>query len=274
MERGLGSGWAARWAAATRAAARLGATLTLTGSGHVVLPSGRPIPLTALLPAQPAPADVDAWAAAAVTAWLASDLFDPSGPAAARLQVHAVSRGHVLHPGPGWVQRRVPGGVLDVGWAIRSPATRDGDPLARPVPVFPWALSGHPAEADDRWGAAVTAHEIAGRDAADAAARTAHASKDSLHGRPVTTRAGYDVPTLLASTAFRRGLAAGADRGMVGFVAPTLDSGWVLDRAVDAQFAEIVAAATPSPERGVDGVVLMCVDEVSPAPSRRRVAAR
>jgi hypothetical protein len=166
----------------------------------------------------------------------------------------ALPVGHVLHPGPAWVRFRVPGGVLDLGAGLR-PA-----PGAAAIPVPPVLVARPPApelavEADVLWPRLRARHEQAGAVAADRL-RTPLAEAVL---RPV---AGHDVPTLLATTAVRRALAASDGTGLRAVAVPSRDRGWFDDRRVDVAFVAAAWSITAEHNQGFPAPLLVTRDEV------------
>lgn len=169
----------------------------------------------------------------------------------------ALPVGHVLHPGPTWVCERVPGGVLELGLALRL-----GEPGSeQTVPVSPGAMACAGVRSASWWPAARARLDELG---AIAAARVERDASRVL--RPI---GGCDVLTLLASAELRRPLARADGTGMRSVAAPMRSRGWFDLTRVDPAFVAAAAAATDAEHRGVNRPMLVTADEVVASAQRR-----
>lgn len=179
-----------------------------------------------------------------------------SGTATQTVRPVALPVTHTLHPGPGWVRRRVLGGVLDVGLGLLGAS---GDPDR--VDVLPPALLAR-AGLDEKSAAR------AWSDAEDYLERMGElaASRRLVGSRPDVLRpmGDCDAVTLLASDTFRAALCGGGRPPLMRAVAmPTRDRGWLDARAIDPAFVAAAAAAVDEEQRGFPVPVLVTPDEVT-----------
>jgi hypothetical protein len=171
----------------------------------------------------------------------------------ARVRPRGLPVGHPLHPGASWPRRRVLGGALDLGLALRG-VDDDGRPDPEQVGLLPLGVL-----------------EAVGIDTADAALRAdryltdmAELAADRLRRdstavlRPL---GDADVPTLLAAPRFRSVLVDGL--GMRSAAIPTRRRGWLDLGRLDPAFVPAAAALTEPDERGFARPVLVTVDEVA-----------
>ena len=193
----------------------------------------------------------------------------------------ALPRGHALHPGPAWVQARVPGGVLDLGVGVRvdpdqvpgGAHNRDGDRVAAPDlalvgPVEPLpeavarACGARPA---DWWPDLQARAEEMG---ALTAGRLARDGGGEARGHDVLRPVGgCDVLTLLSSGALRSALALQDGAGMRAVAVPVRHRGWIDLARIDPAYVATVWELTGELERGVPTPLLVTRDEVClPAP--------
>jgi hypothetical protein len=161
---------------------------------------------------------------------------------------------HVLHPGPGWVQHRVLGGALDLGFGAAGldPAAPDAVVLL-PRPALD--LAG--VEVGAAWLAAATYLEDMGRLAAQSVRRD---RKGQL--RPI---GDCDVVTLLGARSLRSALATD-HAGLGAAVVPMRRRGWTRLSLIDPAFGPAAAAATEAAERGFARPLLLTADEVTLVP--------
>jgi hypothetical protein len=172
-------------------------------------------------------------------------------------RVVALPPGHLDHPGPGWVQERLPGGALDLGIGIRRLL---GDPDAV-TPLPPTVAAGCGLDPPDWWSDAMHHLERMGGLAAVALAREGPGGA----GRRAVLRpvGGCDVLSLLASRALRTHLAAGDGSGMRAVAAPMRSRGWFDLARIDPAFVAAAWTATGEAERGVRRPLLVTADEVA-----------
>lgn len=161
--------------------------------------------------------------------------------------------GHHVHPGAAWPRRRVLGGALDLGLALRG-VDDDGRPdpeLSGLLPHGVLAAAGIDV---------VEAYARADRYLADMAELAAERllRDTSAVLRPL---GDADVPTLLASPRFREVLLDG--QGMRAAAIPTLRRGWLDLGRLDPAFVPAAAALTDPDERGFPRPVLVTADEVT-----------
>lgn len=206
----------------------------------------------------------------------------PAAPAALRAGAVplALPRGHALHPGPSWVQARVPGGVLDLGVGVRvdadhGPAGVDGQDGARqapadlalvgPVEPLPDAVArACGARPADWWPDLQARAEEMGALTAGRLARDGGEARGHDVLRPV---GGCDVLTLLSSGALRSALASFDGAGMRAVAVPVRHRGWVDLARIDPAYVATVWELTDELERGVPTPLLVTRDEVClPAP--------
>jgi len=158
---------------------------------------------------------------------------------------------HPLHPGPDWVQERVLGGALDLGFGFLG---LRGDP-DQVIIVPPGALAAEGINPAPWWPDARSYLEKMGMIAA---------------GRLATGATGYlrpigdcDVLTLLASALLRRALCGPGESGMCGLAVPTRRRGWLDLARIDPAFTVAAAAACDLTERGFSRPLLVTADEVT-----------
>jgi hypothetical protein len=183
---------------------------------------------------------------------------------AAREQPQSLARpmglpvGHVLHPGPGWVQARILGGALDVGIGLLG-LLDDPDEVVVP----PEGLLAAAGLDDRRWWPQAMRY-------LDDMARVAAGRLSAESRSPLRPIGDCDVVTLLASPYFRASL-CDQDRLCIRTAAvPMRRRGWLdLDR-IDPAFAVAAAAATDVVDRGFDRPVLITCEEVTLAQSGGR----
>lgn len=168
---------------------------------------------------------------------------------AARVRPVGLPSGHALHPGPGWVRRRVLGDALDLGLGAvgLDPAHPDQVVLLPPPAVDRAGL-----DPSMLWIRARAYLERMG----SLAARRAADRRGTL--RPL---GDCDVLTLLGARSLRVAIAAESG-GMGTVVAPMLRRGWTRMALVDPSFAPAAWSATSPTERGLPRPVLVTRDEV------------
>ncbi|HET8615922.1 MAG TPA: hypothetical protein VFL94_10380 [Actinomycetales bacterium] len=170
-----------------------------------------------------------------------------------RLVPLALPLGHAVHPGAGWAWEQLPGGVLELGPALR---VLDGDDEL----VIPVSASVARAAGVDRqpWWAQVRGH----LEAMGALAVARLVRDDAAVLAPV---GGCDVLTLLASGTLRRHLAGSDGTGMRAVAVPMRRRGWFDLARIDPPFVLAAAHATSVEERGVDRPLLVTEHEVATA---------
>jgi len=162
--------------------------------------------------------------------------------------------GHAVHPGPGWVQERVLGGVLDLGFGAVGIDPDDPD---RVVVLPPPALEAAGLDRAPTWTAVRARLEALG---ALAAERVKLDPKGQL--RPF---GDADAVTLLGARSLRSALARDAG-GLVGAAVPMRRLGWTRLALVDPAFAPAAAAASLAADRGFVRPLLLTADEVTMVP--------
>lgn len=205
-----------------------------------------------------------------LVAGTAADRVGPGSAGAPR--PYAVTVGSSMHPGPGWAQAAVRGGILELGLGL------SGLRSACPGVVFPL-----PEAAGRHAGVDLTAAQADAGRYLDAMASLAVARFDRRPADPLRPMGDCDVLTLLASAPYRAGLVAGSATGGLRAVAvPMRDRGWADLRHTDREFLICAAAVTPPERRGCDRALLVTREEVtvtpwrprSPAPSPARLPPR
>jgi hypothetical protein len=171
----------------------------------------------------------------------------------ALVRPRALPVAHAVHPGSSWPRRRVLGGALDVGLAMRG-YDDDGRPDPQgvgPLPAGVLVAAGvDVAEATDR-------AERYLEDMAEFASERRRRDPLALL-RPL---GDADVVTLLASPRFRAAVVDG--QGMRSAAIPTLRRGWLDLGRLDPAFAPAAAALTDADQRGFPRPVLLTADEVT-----------
>lgn len=179
------------------------------------------------------------------------------------LRVMALPRGHVRHPGAGWVQETVRGDVLDMGLGMLG-ADSDMPDVAVPVPAVVAEAAGWDVSAV--WPLLRARHERAAALAGGWALKRA-GGRGGIQSVPV---GGHSVVTLLCAAEFRSVL-AGTDGGMAPFAAPGLDCGWFASTLSDDELARVTVGLFSPPEQGFAQCVLVTADEVTiPVPRGTR----
>lgn len=163
----------------------------------------------------------------------------------------ALPVGHVLHPGPRWVQHRVLGGAMDVGVGLLG-LSEDPDEVV----VLPPGLAEAAGHQESTWWPIAAAYlDEKGRIAAQRLLRDTDG--------PLRPIGDCDVVTLLASAAFREALCGGDRLTLRSAAVPMRRRGWLDLRRVDPAFAVSAAAATDPVERGFDRPLLVTCEEVT-----------
>ena len=158
---------------------------------------------------------------------------------------------HPLHPGADWVQERVLGGALDLGFGFVG---LRGDP-DEVIIVPPGALAAEGVNPAPWWPHARAYLETMG---AIAASRLA--GDVTGHLRPT---GDCDVVTLLASALLRRALCGVDGTGMCSVAVPMRRRGWQDLARIDPSFAVAAAAACDLTARGFSRPLQITADEVT-----------
>jgi hypothetical protein len=166
----------------------------------------------------------------------------------------ALPHGHPVHPGEDWTWHQVPGGVLDVGPALRL--LRGDDDVVVP-------LSGSVARAA---GVDLTAWRTAIHDHLESMGTLAVARLVRDDAGVLAPVGGCDVLTLLASSSLRGHLSRSDGTGMRAVAVPMRRRGWFDLARIDPPFVLAAAYATSLEDRGVDRPLLVTRDEVATAP--------
>ena len=162
--------------------------------------------------------------------------------------------GHVVHPGPEWVEERVLGGALELGLGAVGLSPDDPDRVVLlPPPVLP-SLGLDRAAA---WTRVRARLEELGRLAAD---RVLADPKGRL--RPF---GDADAVTLLGSRALRTALVENTG-GLVTAAVPMRRLGWTRLSLIDPAFVPAAAAASLAADRGYPRPLLLTADEVTLVP--------
>jgi len=218
-----------------------------------------------------APALVGTSATTAPTARRTLDGADPDRLAHLDEVACALPPGHALHPGPAWVRLRVPGGLLEVGVAVRGGLDAPVLPLPPSLAPRPLAVADD-ADGEEQRGRARTWAPLARRlerAGALAAGRLAPGTGSGVL-RPVD---GHDALTLLASRAMRTAIAALDGTGLRALAVPSRGRAWFDDRHLDHAFVAAAWLLTPVADRGLPVPVLVTRDEVA-APAAGRTLSR
>ena len=158
---------------------------------------------------------------------------------------------HPLHPGQDWVQDRVGGGALDVGFGFLGVR---GDP-DEVVIVPPGALGAEGINPAPWWPEARRYLEKMGM---IAAGRLSTGTRGVL--RPI---GDCDVVTLLASRLLRAALSGIDGTGMCTAAVPMRRRGCLDPTRIDPTFTVAAAAATDLADRGFSRPLLVTDDEVT-----------
>lgn len=168
---------------------------------------------------------------------------------------------HFLHPGLDWVQERVLGDVLDLGFGVVGLDPQDPD---RVVLVPPAALDESGIDQGAAWLDASTYLEDMGRLSSLMVDRDARGVL-----RPI---GDCDVVTLLGARSLRLALASG-HAGLGAAVVPMRRRGWTRLALIDPAFGPAAAAATDPVDRGFARPLLITADEVTQVPEGGRPQA-
>jgi len=164
---------------------------------------------------------------------------------------------HAVHPGGGWVQEQMLGGVLQCGVALLGVLD---DPLEA-LPLWP-AVAEAAGVNPSQWWPAVREHaEGMGHLAVQRLRRDRGGRQQVI--RPI---GGVDVPTLLLSPVLRGYLAGSDGSGMRAVAVPMRSRGWFDLARIDPAFVGAAWSATVEPERGLPVPLLVTADEVGAAP--------
>ncbi|CAB4850922.1 MAG: hypothetical protein F2911_09340 [Actinobacteria bacterium] len=169
------------------------------------------------------------------------------------VRLRALPVGHSLHPGPEWPTRKVLGGALEVGLALRG-YDDDGRVDHDAVGLMPFPLL---TAAGVNVAAAVTRAERYLSDMAELASERMRRDPSAVL-RPL---GDADVLTLLASPTFRVALVDG--QGMRSAAVPSTTRGWLDLGRVDPAFAPAAAALTDPDLRGFERPILITQDEIT-----------
>jgi hypothetical protein len=175
------------------------------------------------------------------------------------LRLVALPPGHIDHPGPDWVVRRLPGGALDLGYGVYGLL----DEPDRCVPLAPSLTERLGLQGRDSWSAV---REYTERMGTLAAARLARDGREGVI-RPV---GGCDVLSLMASRTLRRHLAEGDGTGLRAVASPTRQRAWYDLRHMDPGFVQAAWQLTDEPDRGLAIPLLVTADEVAVPQQPRR----
>lgn len=165
---------------------------------------------------------------------------------------------HVLHPGLDWVQERVLGGALDLGFGAVGLDPADPD---RVVLLPPAVLDAAGLAHERLWRAARAHLEALG---ALVAERVRQDPRGQL--RPF---GDCDAVTLLGARSLRSALAA-AGGGLGAAVVPMRRRGWTRLGLIDPAFGAAAAAATQDVDRGFARPLLITAEELALVPEGGR----
>jgi hypothetical protein len=170
-----------------------------------------------------------------------------------RVRPRALPAEHALHPGACWTRRRVMGGALDLGLALRG-YDDDGRQSPDDVGLLP---AGVLVAANVDLGVATSRADRYLADMATLAGERLHRDPTAVL-RPL---GDADVLTLLASRTFRTALVDG--QGMRSAAIPMRTRGWLDLGRLDPAFAVSASFLTDPDDRGFERPVLVTADEVS-----------
>jgi hypothetical protein len=181
--------------------------------------------------------------------WLADRPIDDL---AERARPYGASVQSPLHPGLDWVQRRVLGDALDLGFGFvgLDPAQPD---LVMPVPHQLLRAAG--VEPSPWWPTAVVYLERMGEMAAERIDRTPMA--------PLRPMGDCDVVTLLGSRTLRQAIVASVPDGMRTVAVPMRTRGWLDLHRIDPAFSAAAARLTEVEDRGFDRPLMVTREEVA-----------
>jgi hypothetical protein len=165
--------------------------------------------------------------------------------------------GHVLHPGPFWVQEQVPGGALDLGLGIRVPGRTEDEVIV----LDPHLAACAQADLGNAWSRALAYRDDMITIGLDRIARDPLATLRSI--------GDCDVPTLLSGSTYREALVSVDPIGMRSAAVPSRTRGWLDLSRIDPTFAIQAAAAVDPVDRGFDRPILITRDEIAHARENR-----
>lgn len=168
----------------------------------------------------------------------------------ARIRPVSLPVGHALHPGPLWILDSVAGGSLDSGLGMRDLGT---DPESVTV-LDPTLATSAGIDPSASWLRAREYREEMVAYAVDRLARDPLSTLRSV--------GDCDVPTLLASPAFREQIVSVDTMGMRSAAVPVRTHGWLDLGRIDPLFAASAAATVHSHQRGFPRPILITRDEV------------
>lgn len=195
-----------------------------------------------------------------------------------RARPYALPRHSPMHLGRLWVHHQVMGGALDVGLAFALPPhlppesnadlTTDPDDMGHSeLHLYsPFALQALGYDQQTWWPHAQRYLDVMGNTAATKL-RTlrSSATRSSTTGRPqavLRPSGDADVVTLLASRAYRLGLAEHDHSGLCAVAVPMRRRGWIDLSQLDPAFIPTAYELTEVAERGFPRPLLVTADEV------------
>jgi hypothetical protein len=160
---------------------------------------------------------------------------------------------HPLHPGLDWVQQRVMGDALDLGFGFLG-VGNDPDEV---VVIPQGALDAAEIDLPGWWP-----------DMVDYLERMGGLAGERLSTGAVLRPIGdCDVVTLLGSRLFRLAMSTRDGTGLRAVAVPMRRRGWLDLSRIDPAYVIAAAAATDPLERGFSRPLLLTVDEVTLAPA-------
>jgi hypothetical protein len=180
--------------------------------------------------------------------WLADR---PLEDLAERARPYGVSVESPQHPGLDWVQRRVLGDTLDLGFGFVG---LDPDRPDQVLPVPQQVLRAAAIEPSPWWPTAVVYLERMGEMAAERLARNVRA--------PLRPMGDCDVVTLLGSRTLRSAIVKDIPDGMRTVAVPMRSRGWLDLTRIDPAFSAAAARLTHIDDRGFDRPLLVTREEV------------
>jgi len=156
-----------------------------------------------------------------------------------------------LHPGLDWVQRRVLGDALDLGFGFVG---IDPDQPDLVVPVPHQLMRAAAVEPAPWWPTAVVYLERMGEMAAERIDRSPLA--------PLRPMGDCDVVTLLGSRTLRTAIVEGIADGMRTVAVPMRTRGWLDLNRIDPAFSAAAARLTSQEDRGFDRPLMVTREEV------------
>jgi hypothetical protein len=155
------------------------------------------------------------------------------------------------HPGLDWVQRRVLGDTLDLGFGFVG---LDPDLPDTVVPVQQQVLRAASVEPSPWWPNAIIYLERMGEMAAERLGRNERV--------PLRPMGDCDVVTLLGSRNFRSAIVRNIADGMRTVAVPMRSRGWLDLTRIDPAFSAAAARLTSLDERGFERPLLITREEV------------